>query len=261
MGFFDSILPVIDPGGTFLGTYGNPAAEKAAEEATKAQVESTKIATAAQLEGQKAAIAEIKAGREASISESQRQFDLTRKDFSIFRKAAQKSLTTLFAELEKGPGEFEESAGYKFVLGEGQKAITTRAAAAGRRSSPQTTKELMRFGQGLASTEFDNFQARYRQKLEPFFRLAGFGAQGTGEGARLGTQLSGQNVAALTGAASQTANILQRGGELAGQNALLAGGARAGGFINAANIATNQQQNRNALLASAAGTAAKIIFA
>jgi hypothetical protein len=60
---------------------------------------------------------------------------------------------------------------YAFRLSQGQEAIDRSAAAGGTLNSGGTLKALARYGQGLASTEFQNDFARNAQ-------LANFGLQG-----------------------------------------------------------------------------------
>lgn len=55
---------------------------------------------------------------------------------------------------------FFTSPGYKFRLDEGIKAIERRASSRGRLSSGATGRELVRYGQGLASAEFGSYANR-----------------------------------------------------------------------------------------------------
>jgi hypothetical protein len=56
--------------------------------------------------------------------------------------------------------EFEADPGYQFRLSEGQKALERSAAARGNVLGAATQKNLTRFGQNLASDEFERFDAR-----------------------------------------------------------------------------------------------------
>lgn len=66
----------------------------------------------------------------------------------------------------------EESAGYKFRLGQSQTALDRFMAARGGRLGGRAIKEATRYGQDFASNEYQNF-------LGNKFRLAGFSGQPT----------------------------------------------------------------------------------
>jgi len=120
--------------------------------------------------------------------------------------------------LQAGPGEFEESPGYQFRLAEGRKAIERAASAGGRLASGRTIKEALRYSQEYASNEYDKFLARYYQKLEPYFKLAGYGGSAAESSAQMATQ-TGANLA-----------------QTAASGTMAAGNARVSGYINQGNI-------------------------
>ena len=91
--------------------------------------------------------------------------------------------------IDKGSGEFEEDPGYKFRLGEGNKAIDRASAASGGFFSGKHGKALVEYGQDYATNEFDKFMGRYYKKLDTYGNLA----------------TMGQSAAAKVGAAGQTA--------------------------------------------------------
>jgi hypothetical protein len=113
--------------------------------------------------------------------------------------------------------DYEADPGYAFRLSEGNKALERSAAARGMVMSGQMFKGAQRFGQDLASQEYQNAFQRYQtnrtNQLNPLGALMS----------------SGQNASnVLTGAAG----VL--GGQL-GENAMGAGNARASGYIGSAN--------------------------
>ena len=55
---------------------------------------------------------------------------------------------------------YRDSTGYNFQLGEGQRAITTNAAARGLLNSGGYAKAITKYGQNLAATTFDNYLAK-----------------------------------------------------------------------------------------------------
>lgn len=120
-----------------------------------------------------------------------------------------------------GAQQFQQDPGYAFRQSEGMKALERSAAARGNLMSGSTMKGIQRFGQDLASQEYQNAFNRYQveraAKLNPLQSMMGSGQ-------------SSANV--LTGAAGQLGQGLA-GSELA------AGQARASGYIGQSN-ALNQ---------------------
>lgn len=127
--------------------------------------------------------------------------------------------------------DYEADPGYGFRLSEGMKALDRTAASRGRFFSGASLKEAQRFGQGLASEEYQNafnrFQVNRSNVLNPLQAFLGQGQSATN---------------ALTGSASDFAN---RQG-----NTLLAGGAaRASGYMGTANaLSSALGQGANALM-------------
>ena len=117
--------------------------------------------------------------------------------------------------------DFEVDPGYAFRLSEGNKALERSAAARGMLMSGQMFKGAQRFGQDLASQEYQNAFQRYQtnraNQLNPLGTL-----MAAGQGA--------SNV--LSGAAGQLGTQL-------GENAMGAGNARASRYINQSNALTD----------------------
>jgi hypothetical protein len=116
-----------------------------------------------------------------------------------------------------GADQFQQDPGYAFRQSEGMKALERSAAARGNLMSGSTMKGIQRFGQDLASQEYQNAFNRYQversAKLNPLQSLMG----------------SGQSAAnVLTGAAGQM-------GQNEASNIYNAGQARASGYIGQAN--------------------------
>ena len=120
-----------------------------------------------------------------------------------------------------GTEQFQQDPGYAFRQQEGMKALERSAAARGNLLSGSTLKGVQRFGQDLASQEYQNAFNRYQversAKLNPLQSLMGSGQSAT-------------NV--LTGAAGQM-------GQNEASNLYNAGAARASGYVGQAN-ALNQ---------------------
>jgi hypothetical protein len=116
-----------------------------------------------------------------------------------------------------GTEQFQQDPGYAFRQSEGMKALERSAAARGGLMSGATLKGIQRFGQDLASQEYQNAFNRYQveraARLNPLQSLMG----------------SGQSAAnVLTGAAGQA-------GQSQAQNIMNAGAARASGYVGGAN--------------------------
>ena len=116
-----------------------------------------------------------------------------------------------------GADQFQQDPGYAFRQAEGMKALERSAAARGNLLSGSTMKGIQRFGQDLASQEYQNAFNRYQversARLNPLQSLMG----------------SGQSAAnVMTGAAGQM-------GQNEASNIYNAGQARASGYIGQAN--------------------------
>jgi len=131
--------------------------------------------------------------------------------------------------------DFEVDPGYGFRLAEGNKALERSAAARGMMLSGSMLKGAQRFGQDMASNEYQNafnrFQTNRSSRLNPLMGLAGAGQTATNM---------------LSGAAGQLGTQL-------GENAMGAGNARASGYIGSANAYTNAVNQMNNMAAQAFG--------
>jgi hypothetical protein len=142
-----------------------------------------------------------------------------------------------------GMQQFQQDPGYAFRMSEGMKELERSAARRGGLLSGATLKGIQRFGQDLASQEYQNAFNRYgierERRLNPLQSLANVGqtsAQGLGNQA----QMLGQNLGnlAMTGAATQA------------QGGLAAANVRAsqyGGLGSALGTALNAPQTQNYL--------------
>ena len=198
------------------------------------------VATAAKVGGgliaasgaKKAASAQEQAAREA-LAAQERMFQKQLELQEPFRQAgltAQQQIMQLlgiggdqtapgYGSLAKpfGMDQFEADPGYAFRQAEGMKALERSASARGNLLSGSTMKGIQRFGQDLASQEYQNAFNRYQveraARLNPLQSLMG----------------SGQSaVNTMTGAAGQA-------GQAQAQNLYGIGQARASGYIGSAN--------------------------
>ena len=132
--------------------------------------------------------------------------------------------------------DFEADPGYGFRMSEGMKALERSAAARGGLLSGATLRGVQRFGQDLASQEYQNafnrYQANRAGQLNPLQSLMGAGQTGanvlTTAAGDLGRGVAGSTMAAGQGAAA---------------GYLGAGQARASGYVGGANALTGALQS------------------
>lgn len=187
-----------------------------------------------------AAEAQRKALSEATASQ-ERMFEKSLATQAPWLEAGERALGGLEAGIESGafdvdPGQFqadgfhfdfEADPGYQFRLSEGTKALEASAAARGGLFSEGTGKNLMGFGQGLASQEYGNAYRRARGEFESD-RAFGYGQFADDYGRRRQAAIDPYNrLASLAGVGQLTSsNVagqqMQQGGNLA--NLQLQGG-------------------------------------
>lgn len=145
--------------------------------------------------------------------------------------AGQNALAKLSAASDYTPfgmQQFQADPGYGFRMSEGLKALDRQAAARGGLISGGALKAAERYGQGLASDEYQNafnrYQAERQARLGPLQSLAGVG-QTTAQ--QLGA--AGQNYA------SQAGNIAMGSAGAIGEAYQNAANARASGYVGQAN--------------------------
>lgn len=147
--------------------------------------------------------AEAQTSSVASSNALLNEIDLrNRAALAPYTEASKELMPQYLAKIKSGPGEFTESPGYTFRVGEGIKALDRSAAAKGNLFSGRTGKELTRFGQDYATSDYDNWLRRYYDSLTPY--QSGLG---------LGLTATGANVNSSTGVGGQQAQNLLRAGE------------------------------------------------
>jgi hypothetical protein len=190
---------------------GGAMAKSAAKKASRAQVQAAQDANAAQ---------ERMFQRQIELQEPFRQGGITAQDqiMQLLGIGGDKTAAG-YGSMAKafGTDQFQQDPGYAFRQAEGMKALERSAAARGNLMSGSTLKGIQRFGQDLASQEYQNafnrFQVERSARLNPLQSLMG----------------SGQSAAnVMTGAAGQM-------GQNQASNIYNAGQARASGYIGQAN--------------------------
>lgn len=141
------------------------------------------------------------------------------------------------------PADFQESPAYKFELEHGTEAIQNHSAAMGAGVSGNTLKDLTSFGQGLASTyyqqAFNNARDTFGTNRQTFQDLLQPGEFGQGLNAQLGeSQMNRNQQSSEFGAnfgqqgAEFGANLGMKGAGMAGDYAVGAGQAHASKIAN-----------------------------
>lgn len=120
-------------------------------------------------------------------------------------------------QMQTARDRFMATPGYEFRFDEGVRALDRSAAARGALRGGGYGRELVRYGQGVATEEF----GKYSNAL---LGLAQMGQGATGSTAAAGAQTSGN-----------IANIIQTGGQQQGNALTTAATARASGYAGAAN--------------------------
>jgi hypothetical protein len=133
-----------------------------------------------------------------------------------------------YATAEFGADKFKADPGYAFRMSEGMKALERSAAARGGLLSGATLRGTQRFGQDLASQEYQNafnrFQAERAGTLNPFQALAGT--------AQSGANVLGQQAGQM---GTNISNALGSYGSAAQSNIIGSGNAQASGYMGMAN--------------------------
>jgi hypothetical protein len=128
--------------------------------------------------------------------------------------------------------------GYAFRMSEGMKALERSAASRGGLLSGATMKGIQRYGQDMASQEYQNafnrFQINRGNQLNPLLSIAGLGQTSTGQAGQQATNYANQAMGNITGAGNASA-----AGQIGQANALTSG--IAGGLGQGINFYQNQQ--------------------
>ena len=214
-------ITAITAGSAVIGAgssiFGASSASKAAEDAAKAQKKATQQAIAANKKALE---------RQLALEAPFRQVGL-----NALTQFPEASAYTPF-----GMAQFEADPGYQFRMSEGVKALDRSAAARGLLQSGPQIKGVTRFGQDLASQEYQNAFGRYlterQAKLAPLQYMIGIGQNATGQqGGYIGNT------------AQQNSALLQAIGNIQGQAAMTQGNIMSNLGSNIGSIANNALGN------------------
>jgi len=162
-----------------------------------------------------------------------------------WRKAGEQALNKLIPLTDYqqfGMRQFQQDPGYGFRMSEGMKALERSAAARGGLMSGAAMKGIQRFGQDLASQEYQNafnrYQAERQARLGPLQSLAGVG-QTTAQ--QLGQ--AGMQMASNVGDAQMSSAAARASGYVGGANALTQGLGTYLNYQQGQNMLNAMQQN------------------
>jgi hypothetical protein len=147
-----------------------------------------------------------------------------------------------------GQQDFQADPGYGFRLSEGLKSVDRQAAARGGLISGGALKAAERYGQNLASDEYQNAFNRYNQNRQLNYNMLS-GQQAVGQGATNAVGAAGQNYANTAGEAYMGAGNARASGYVGAANAI---GQGVGGLTNM--YMQNQVLNRLAPSSGASST-------
>lgn len=204
----------------------------------------------------KAASTAASATENAANTSAQVQREMFNKQVELqepWRQAGINALSQMQGQTNAMPAAFTgkvdltQDPGYAFRMSEGMKALERSAAARGGLLSGAQLKGIQRFGQDLASQEYQNAYNRALTQYNAQVQREGTGYNRLAALAGVGQTATGQ----LAGSAAQTGSNLGNLYYNAGQSA---GAARASGYTGMANALTggitsglNYYQNQNLL--------------
>ena len=160
--------------------------------------------------------------------------DAVRKRLAPWESAGVSSLGDLMRIQEQyegaiqDPNQYIQSPGYNWLQEQGVSAIDRGAAARGKLDSGQNQKDLMRFGQGLASQDYGNYLSRLENLMNQYTRTSQMGQNAA-------SQTAGYDFAAEQG----KANIRMQTLGHQGLSQLGVANAQTGLYNNLANIGSN----------------------
>jgi len=164
--------------------------------------------------------ANVAADRDLALRTRMYEEDVARQE--PWRKAgvtALNKLTPLATEYTPfGMKQFQQDPGYAFRMSEGMKGLERSAAARGGLLSGGMLKGIQRYGQDMASQEYQNAFNRYgverERRLNPLQSLAGVGQTATNQLGAAGREYGSSAGSIMSGQGINSANAL-----LAGQQA------------------------------------------
>lgn len=210
-------------GGAAIGAYGSSKAAKAQARAAQQAIESQERMLERQIELQEPF-------RQTGITAQNQLLTLLGLPGGTAGGAEYGSMARPF-----GMSDFQADPGYGFRMSEGMKALENSAAARGGLLSGSTLKGVSRFGQDLASQEYQNAFNRYQiernARLNPLQSLMGAGQTATNQMTGAMGQ-TGQGIAQSYGNLGQARASAYVGGTQAAMQGLQGIGSMAQNYYN-----------------------------
>lgn len=159
-----------------------------------------------------------------AAKEQLRMYYQSRADLAPWREAGARSLADLerIQKIYEGavmrPQEWVKDPGYTFLYQQGLDAVGRGASARGKLDSGEYLKDLTKYGQGMASTGYENYLSRLERLMNRYSGTSGIGQTATSNTAYL-AQGAGQAQAAgrigeanaRTGLYGNLSNIISSG--------------------------------------------------
>lgn len=134
----------------------------------------------------------------------------TREDFNPYMEAGTTALDQYMAAIGGDASGFKTSPGYQFRMDEGQKAIERQASARKGLVSGRTSKELARYSQDYASSEYNNWLNQVLQPVNLGFNatnaLANYDYNYANQRAGYEAAIGGADASGILGKAAQLSN-------------------------------------------------------
>lgn len=200
-------------GGLIGGIFGNKAADAQADAyrmAMERMGEAGRFTERVVREAGAASLADLQQYADKAVAAIKGSGEKSAKYLEPYRETGEEALVTLADLVAKGPGAFKESPGYQFRLQEGVDALERTAAAKGRQLSGRQMKDVLTYGQELASTEYDNFLNRYYKSLQPHTTLAQMGLTAAGKSGDVEAAMGG-SLAGLYGDVARASSNIRMG--------------------------------------------------
>lgn len=233
---------------------GAKMASGAANKAAETQAEAAKSATELEIEARNHAADLQKEAADNALALQREQWTTQQANMAPWLQAGQTSLQSLLTGMGLGTGgpltsgelvrpfsmaDFQQDPGFAFRLAEGQKALERSAAARGGILTGGALKAATRYGQDMASQEFNNAFNRFNigqsNAYNRFANIAGLGQSSANQLGQFGQNYANQAGGIGQNYANNAGNIYMNSAGNIGDLQTQAANARASGYMGSAN--------------------------
>lgn len=161
-----------------------------------------------------------------ALEESDKGFAFQAEQLQPYIDVGKRSLATLDTDIEEltrpfTTEDFEADPGFKFRIEQGERGINAFLRSRGLSESGRAGKELVRFNQGEATSEFTNafnrFQTTQGNRFNRLLALTGLGANATNALVDASARNTQQNVNTIRGTGQNLAQQQSRIGDIENQ--------------------------------------------